>query len=337
MLFLKLAVIFNIFILANVHASGYKRTKLKEFFHNKICQKDLHQIKSQDLWSHKIYDSQIFISILYPDNKHSLSKKNIDLAAKIQMAKEKHRSYVSGKCHSKYVWIVTFPSPVGFESSKLERQLANLCDKVSIQSTPGDIATDLKSIRNEKSNYSSASIICHPKKPNWIGPQEWFLVVGDKVDTLKNKIVSQIPENTKISVLNVFSLVAKIRRFHDLNPLVIRKPIDEIAQRLTRNGSILHNSKKFRMIANHTKKNDPSIKKMAETRVKAKTLKEFAELVLSSPSHRSMILNPKAETLGIGITSAKDKNLTVLITAELAIKSSISKNQSRSLRSKRKI
>jgi hypothetical protein len=296
------------------------RTELFSMFGKKLC-KSISSVETIDhisLWADEVFDSQIFVSILKPEKKGALSRENIELAAKIQLAKEHHRSYVYGKCRNSYAWVASFPSPVKLSDKNLSNALVANCRSYSIDTVPKTSGAQISDLI-DRSNYISASVTCTPKSPKWLGPQEWFLIKGSMSDLVTNTLKEKEKLYTQpkdFNILNTFSLVNNLRLSHGLSTLKIHKSIDEISKRLSRSGSIIHNSKRFRVLSRFAKEKNPLIHKTAETRVIAKDLGEFIDLVTLSPNHRKMLLNPKADMIGISLNKVGSKTLIVIITAE---------------------
>jgi hypothetical protein len=295
-----------------------KRTELFNLLENKICSSTdaINDIDHHFFWKHGLYDSQVSISTYFPEKKGALSRENLMLAAKIQMAKERHRSFAMGKCGHRFAWVASFPSPVKLDSKRLVKTLADKCDSFKVHTTPTKENLTINNLLSSKHLYSFASIMCKPKVPSWQGPQEWFLIKGDLSDQLAVKLLRE-SEFPSLDLMPVFSSIIKMRRLSNLPPLTIHRSLDGIAKRLGRSGSILHNSKRLRILSKITKESVGSLRKVAETRVIAKNMTEFIELVLASPAHRNMLLNPAANHIGVEVKKLNGSFLIVIITGEI--------------------
>lgn len=307
-----------------------KRTELFDVFQNEICQ-SIDNVKNLDhkkLWSLGVYDSQIKVSIIQPEKSQSIPTSSMKLAAKIQLKNSQHRSYIFGKCKNQYGWIATFPSSHNLENILKKKSLTKICKKFSIDSIPQDLRHNLTNLTVKK-DFISASITCQPVEPIWMGPQEWFLIKGNQVDDLSTNLLDE--KNFKhmpkeISHESIFLVINKLRILKNIRPLQKNSELDEISERLSRTKSINHNSKRLKVLSNFVKDVIPSLKKTAETRVIAKDLNEFVELVSLSPNHRKMILAPDATMLGVHIKKIKEKSLVVLTTGEVHLKKPTASN-----------
>lgn len=315
----RVLLVFLFLTFENTQASVplIKRTELFSFLEKKICKNNRQDLSltPSELWANGIYDSQVLISILTPEKKGALSKENLDIAAKIQMTKESHRSFIYGKCGNRFAWLATLPSPVSIDSENLETELTENCKSFEIETVPNLDIKNLNELRTGKGRYFSGSVTCNPKKPAWQGPQEWFLIKGALKDQLASIFESYPP--SKVTILSLFSLINQMRKSEGAHPLIISKTTDDIAKRLVRSASILHNQKRFRVLSKFAKEADPTLEKTAETRVIAKNLNDLAQLIITSPSHRRMILNKDHNIVGIGIKKIADRSLAVIITGKV--------------------
>lgn len=295
-----------------------QRTELFSFFEKKICGSPdvINKLDHHTFWQEGVFDSQIAVSTFFPEKRGALSRENIHMAAKIQMAKEKHRGVLYGKCAHKYAWVASFPSPTGLTSKELIPSLEQNCSSFETHTIPETKASSITDLLKNKKNYAFASVICNPRRPSWLGPQEWFLIQGGKQDPLLEQM-GALKQPKQIDILSVFTTIAKMRRLADSSQVTINRSLDQMAQRLARSGSILHNSKRLKALSLLAQEKIPELSKTAETRVIVKDIKEFIELTLSSPTHRKMLLNRQASHVGIEVKKLQNKFLIVVISAEL--------------------
>jgi len=318
-----LAVIFILivdFALANLALAKSSQPKHRKDMGSKmtsfVCNDKLRNLDG--IFAAKLFDAQIEGQLL--TNKFGKPVKTQDLeTAAISLAKSLHyHGYTFGACPNGNGFTMATPAPEPLLENKLPLgALRNHCKSWRVDFAqaglykPVSLPINGASYESPESN-GLVSVTCQPKKPSWLGPKQWYMKpTGKFTTTIPNSLVLDGDKSIKIRFVN---WVNKNRGTLGLGALEIKQNLNISADTLSVSNSIAHNRTIIKSVASQLKENGYHF--LGENRVKGKDLDQIAKLLWMSPRHRELLLNPKANLIGINIKKLNAEYLAIVVLGE---------------------
>jgi len=264
---------FLFFIFIPNFAFALTERKLDHSIATTICNQ-ASSIQERDLWKLQIYDSGVQIQLL-----NALSEKQLRSAAKKIARKVNHLSYSTFTCEKGEKLILTYPSPVAFQSKDLLTTLPSYCESTEVRfaNAKGKKSIPFAASETLPRQSGIVTVTCFPKD-SALGSVLWFTIpTGNgplpKTPIPLNRDLPQWINSTRIS--------------EGLKPL---QPIQNLdATALLQNEDVSHLRAQMELV--RVKAEKVGIKLVAEDRVIAKDLQEAAWLLWNSPRHRDSLLD----------------------------------------------
>lgn len=309
------------------------RLDIETALHQRICEAESVQsfLRPVRLWEAGIFDGQMEASWIRADR--SIDAEQLAAAAEAQAKELKHQGYAYGICGSQQAWIISTPAATPILISRsdglitLNSSALAACAQfevdaaAALEGTPRSLLSKRKPHRQALQinpallEPGSLSVTCHPPDPARRGPELWALMpIGewDRTQFPKAKVGSD--DNFTFSELRAW--LQAIRVEHALPQLKSDQPLlARFARELSTHTSIRHPRPLLRSQAQELKKQRGSW--LGENRVKAFSPEDMAWLLWHSPQHRRLILNPKANAVGLEISQSRPEKLLVMVMARI--------------------
>lgn len=261
-----------------------------------------------------LIDTQTNLHIFQRKDKKSAQANQVRTLT-IESAKSSfHFGYAYGVCPNGTGWGISTPSPKSLVRKQQQvvlptKDIQYLCHRFTKDYLIEQSILVQKDIKNQQTvsidSKQVYSFTCQPKFPSWSGPVLWVLF-NKNLNPLPHK---QLFDDTKHKEDRLLVWINKIRADAKLKPVMLEPSTIKASMTLAKTQSILHNKGDVNKLKAQLKQE--KLQFLGENRAQEHSLEQIASLLWLSPSHRSLLLHPKADY--IGITSLK-KNEEIFIT-----------------------
>lgn len=236
----------------------------------------------------------------------------------------KHRGFAYGHCKDQRKWIISSPSPDAvlqlIEAKKILKidteALTSICASYDVDGiqkgieAPVSLAKGLKpgakptEIPFQKELFATVTLTCHPKDKAKEGDELWALFQLSPPETLRDLADEK----------DFRSWINELRRRNNLAPLDKGdKSLQDLADESAAVKNLRHPRELLLQKKGELKK--AKIDLLGENRASAKTFRGLAELFWNSPTHRRLLLNPRANQIALKTTDKGDEKLLVMVLA----------------------
>lgn len=282
----------------------------------------------QDVWKLGLHDAQINAM----RSNYAVGEQSLVNQTRIELQKRRHHGYAYGQCpDGNHSWIITTPATgdlIDFASDGLHVNLplmAKACASVDIDFAAEDGGMPRNLLRRGKAGEIAAlinphflhpgtlSVTCHPKDKKKSGPELWALAAVRGA----NGSDGDLPDpSTAFEMKDFYSWLQKRRSDQGLANLKINPPeLQALAEELSKENSLKHPRALLNERGRDLKKKKISL--LGENRAAAANLSEMAWLLWNSPQHRRLILNPKANSLGLAVKGNGREKLLVMVVGKI--------------------
>lgn len=264
-----------------------------------------------------VYDAQLELAFVK-------DVKNPEAFARDYAQENKHRGFSFGSCKDQRQWIVSSPSPSAvlqiIEEKKFlsidEKALKTVCGSYDIDGIQKAVEAPV-SIRKaaqpkdksseiplELETYSTVTLTCHPKDKDKEGPELWALAPLSIPDAIRN-----------LKTEDDFRFwIAELRRRNKLEVLATgNKSLQDLADESSAIKDLRH--PRELLLRKKADLSHLNIEVLGENRAAAPSYKALAELLWNSPTHRRLLLNPKANQIALKTREKGDEKLLVMVLA----------------------
>ncbi|MBC7530505.1 MAG: hypothetical protein H7318_02940 [Oligoflexus sp.] len=270
-----------------------------------------------DLSSLAIYDAQIELAFVKTSGLKRFAQKFAETNG--------HRGYSFGTCKDHRQWIVSTPAPQPVVKMNRMRRVLDIhyevleasCASIDVDAIEVDKDQPLSLVHEEAPGklfdrielkdmrLKIMTLTCHPEDKSKTGPELWALVPlmpAEKITGLNSEaeLLEWIQGQRKRSGLPRLEIGAK-----SLQTLA-----DESAQQKD-----LHHPHSLLMSRKELLKSQ-NVELLGENRAVAPSFSGLAQLLWNSPSHRRLLLNPKANAIALNTNQKGDDKLLVMVLAK---------------------
>lgn len=298
------------------------RTDL-EILRERVCAGDTSP-SPQDLWKLGLYDAQINAL----RSKTAASRQELITQTAKELQKNRHHGYAYGQCPGgRHSWIVTTPSTgnlLDLSSKTLRVHLSLMitaCASVDIDFAAEDGGMPRSLLKRHKPDFAAAlinpeflrpgtlAVTCHPENPKKNGPELWALAA------VQGGSKATAPQES-FEMKDFYSWLQDRRSEQGLDMLTINPPeLQELAEELSKVDGLKHPRALLNERGRDLKKKKISL--LGENRAEASNLSEMAWLLWNSPQHRRLLLNPKANSLGLAVKGSGREKLLVMVVGKI--------------------
>ena len=168
------------------------------------------------------------------------------------------------------------------------------------------LTDDLTARLPEAKGY--ASVLCSPKIFSASGPREWALI---PVGGAKSNARDIAPVAGFLNEAELLAWINQKRTEERLPELKLDRELTDAARGLLNGQTIRHDLRALNTAKTSLLKR--GIEGLGENRVGGNNLAEAAGLLWISPAHRDLILNPKADMVGINVTKDDQSVFVVML------------------------
>ena len=257
-------------------------------------------------------------------SKKAVTIDSLRRSARSLATRNMHGGHSFGQCSDGSYWIASMPSPVSLQrnAGRVEIPvdlLGSRCKKHEVTYVRWE-AGDAQRLQLEGSNLSIkglapgiAAVTCHPTRPAWAGPTNWFLVPIGGVD------IRSVPlwESTPRLQDPMAQLVSWINRIRSRQGRVAlrhdREHLRDAASLLAASGRSSHDTSLMGKVLDQLLAE--SVTPLGENRVVGADLHEMVTLLWMSPRHRQLLLEERANLIGVVQRVVPTGKLAVLVVA----------------------
>ncbi len=322
------------FSFKNVYAetSAERRLDIEDALRNSMCAKTEREaaVKPLRLWQAGIYDAQMEASWI--EAEEAIDPAELEQAAQEQAATLNHGGYAYGFCGKQHAWILSSPASGPVLEKKAgnililnSSRLAQACQRLDVDAAGAQSGQSRVILAGKKPqeeamqinagllNAGTLSVTCHPPEPQKRGPELWALMPVGEWEHV------ELPHVDLLEAENFKSLRAWLQTLRkDLNLRPLQQDhalLARFAKDLLSHSSIRHPRPLIKKQAEELKKSRGHW--LGENRVKGSRISEMAWLLWHSPQHRRLLLNPKANAIGLNISQKTPEKLLVMVIARI--------------------
>jgi hypothetical protein len=273
------------------------------------------------LWQEGIVLAQIRVQTFVSRSGEKLEERFLDARAKLFAKSHRVSGYAIGWCGSDRAWVAAFPAisqPTLHQNQIAGLEKQSQCAELSAHGAefargPSfELTIENGRVTWPQTLHGVVSVVCVPKSPSWIGPQQLYMIPAGEASTLfvPAQRVLGIPVRDPSFALRLW--INTVRDMEDVTPLRAEDQLDQVATILASGSSINHD----RLELNHYAEvlSRRNLRLLGEDRVRGSSLTELATLLWISPRHRDLLLNPHAELLGVHLEKQANQWFAVIIT-----------------------
>jgi hypothetical protein len=289
---------------------------------DRLCSDD-ESPSAHELWKLGLFDTQVNAM----RSQRPVDTNNLVAQVRTQLQKNKHHGYSYGQCpDGQHAWLITTPAPVAIvetiagDVTVALPTMQGLCASVDIDFAADDGGMPRKILRRVKPGAQKAlinphflrpgtlSVTCQPLDPKKDGPQLWALTA------IQN---GSLPIHSKsFDIKDFYSWLQNRRSEQGLGMLAINQPeLQKLAEELSATDSLKHPRALLTERGKDLKKK--KINLLGENRAAAGSLSEMAWLLWNSPQHRRLLLNPKANSMGLSVRGTGREKLLVMVVGKI--------------------
>lgn len=270
-----------------------------------------------ELASLGLYDAQLELAFVKSPDLKIFAQKFAD--------ENGHRGYSFGTCKDKRQWVVSTPAAVEIVEVDVKRKILSLhyqalakdCVSFDVDAIEEGKDQPRSLVREEApsksfdrielrdTRFRTITLTCHPMDKSKAGPELWAMVPllpPEKIPDLTNEadLLEWIQGQRKKNRIPHLETAAKS----------LQAVADESAlQKDLHHPHALLMSKKALL-------KGQNVELLGENRAVATSFSGLAQLLWNSPSHRRLLLNPKANAIALNTSQKGDEKLLVMVLAK---------------------